>query len=199
MDISNQVRDAIRNQDYDRAQDLIAAHPFNTEELGNFVLSAAGKNALGLLKFLLQHGAPVETGTAFSSPKDGLTPLLLATWEGHLEAVEILLQNGATVDASQDHQTSLNWAAQRNHLEIAKLLLRHGADVNAQDKPERNSASILHTAVFQGHEDFVQLLVEEGADLSLKNALGMTPLEQVIAQKKDRIRTILESVQGKEA
>ena len=54
----------------------------------------------------------------------------------HLEAVKLLLENGADVNAKEEGEdlTALHLASYEGHLEIVKLLLENGANVNAQDK-----------------------------------------------------------------
>ncbi len=62
------------------------------------------------------------------------TPLHYAVHEGHKEVVELLIANGAVVNA-KDHEewTPLHFAAIKGLEEIAELLIANGADVNAKD------------------------------------------------------------------
>ena len=60
----------------------------------------------------------------------GVTPLHLAAKYGHKEIVEILIANGADINAKDDDgETPLHKAAWERHEEIAKFLISHGADV----------------------------------------------------------------------
>ena len=69
--------------------------------------------------------------------KDGSTPLHCAVWKGQVEAVALLLDSGADVNAhnQNDHYgtTPLHAAAHANQTKIAQLLVEHGADLKAQD------------------------------------------------------------------
>ncbi len=55
----------------------------------------------------------------------GWTALMAASFNGHLEVVEILLKYGADVDAHDDvnNYTALTYAASQSHLEVLKLIL----------------------------------------------------------------------------
>ena len=59
----------------------------------------------------------------------GFTPLMMAAYYGHPEAVEVLADGGAQLDL-QDvaGRTALWYAAYSNHLAIVKLLVGRGAD-----------------------------------------------------------------------
>ena len=61
---------------------------------------------------------------------------IYASKEGHVEIVEMLLNNGADVNAQDSvRRTALFWASLRGHAEIVAMLLAAGAgdDMNAQD------------------------------------------------------------------
>jgi len=66
---------------------------------------------------------------------DGRTRLMLAAFDGNLEAVRLLLLQGADVNArDKDGDTALMFAAFRGHAAIVSLLLAHGANVYARAK-----------------------------------------------------------------
>jgi len=74
--------------------------------------------------------------------KGGLTPLLFAVRNGHLEAARLLAEHGADVnDVAPDGTSALNMAVVNAYFELAGMLLDHGANPNAADP--RGSA--LHT------------------------------------------------------
>jgi ankyrin repeat protein len=55
---------------------------------------------------------------------------------GNTEAVELLLQHGARVDAREraDDQTALMWAVTQRHPEVVRVLADHRADLHARSK-----------------------------------------------------------------
>ena len=82
-----------------------------------------------MLKVLLEAGANAD-----SPNPDGQTALLAVARTGNVEAAQLLLHHGATVDAREKWggQTALMWASARRHPEMMRLLISKGADVNAR-------------------------------------------------------------------
>ena len=94
----------------------------------------------------------------------GITPLHNAAEAGHVEAVGLLLNAGADVDAASDLGfTSLHIAASGGHLEIAKLLISKGVKVSAHSK---EGSEPLHFAVESQSEEMILLLLDHGADVN---------------------------------
>ena len=65
----------------------------------------------------------------------GTTPLVWAARKGHGDIVDLLLQEGASVDnAGMYSWTALIVAAKAGYTEVVEALLRHHPNVNAGDK-----------------------------------------------------------------
>jgi len=75
--------------------------------------------------------------------------------------------------------TPLVLATYLNQKDVTELLLANGADINAQDAMMGNTA--LMGVCFKGSHELAKLLVEKGADTTLKNKQGETALD--FAQK----------------
>src|SRR5712672_2741176 len=85
------------------------------------------------------------------------TSLHFATIAGHLNVVELLVQNGADVNKPDENRnTPLHLAAHHGQLDIAHLLLKSGSSINLQD---RAGSTPLHKAAENGHLDIVTLLI----------------------------------------
>ena len=93
-------------------------------------------NAVGnvaVVRYLVEHGADFEIIS-----RDGWTPLITASYNGHTATVRYLLEQGADRDKANYHgKNSLHLAAFYGHLEITKLLMLYGADLNARTKEGR--------------------------------------------------------------
>src|SRR3989344_1880983 len=89
----------------------------------------------------------------------GITPLYLASDNGHNKCVELLLKNGATHEKNNNGNTPLHWASRNGHDKCVELLLKYGATNeknNIGDRP-------LHLASRNRHDKCVELLLKYGA------------------------------------
>jgi ankyrin repeat protein len=114
------------------------------------------------------------------------TALCASAGTGHLEVADFLLAHGAHVEnADCDGFTALHYCARPNYHggpdkesvgrrnEIARHLLEHNASVNARI---RHGDTPLLLAVAEDNVALVKLLLEHGADPSLADSDGVTPL-----------------------
>jgi ankyrin repeat protein len=70
--------------------------------------------------------------------------------------------------AQQVLDIALAWAVLNGHYEIATFLLERGANINT-DWATHEPASILHEAAIQGNQEAVRFLIDQGADLTMKD------------------------------
>ena len=66
---------------------------------------------------LLEQGADIH-----KARNSGSTPLFIASQNGHVEVVRMLVEQGADIHLSWRGQTPLQTARQWSHTEIARLL-----------------------------------------------------------------------------
>ncbi|MDA8085716.1 MAG: ankyrin repeat domain-containing protein, partial [Nitrospiraceae bacterium] len=98
-----------------------------------------------------------------------------AGWEGYLKSVEVLIKQGADVNAKNNNgYTPLHRAAEFGHKDVAQTLIAHGADVNAKDN---NGDTPLHEAAEGGQADIVKLLIAHGADINARDNAGRIPMQ----------------------
>lgn len=112
-------------------------------------LLAARTADVTLMRLLVEHGADARTPT-----RDGTTPLMVAAGTGFYE--------GVTYAATDDEV-----------IEAVRLALDLGNYVNAANDAGETA---LHGAAVRGVNPLVQFLVDRGAKLDAKDALGRTPL-----------------------
>jgi cytohesin len=130
--------------------------------------------------------AELDKGANVNAKMWRRTPLHSATAGGHTEIAELLIDNGADVNANEDYGwTPLHNAASEGHMEVAELLIAKGADVNAKNNYGDNP---LHGAAEQGHKEIVELLIAEGADVNAKSEGGSTPLDLAYGTTADLLR-----------
>jgi ankyrin repeat protein len=123
-----------------------------------------------LMQQLLQHGAAVN-----GRDESGRTALIDAASRGQAEAVRMLLDAGADVEAKTkiEKKTALLLAADQGHVKIVQMLIGNRSNVNARDG---NGKTALIIAAARGHTDIVQLLLEKGADVIAKDQFENTAL-----------------------
>ncbi len=106
----------------------------------------------------------------------GDTPVADAARRGDVEAVRVLLQQGADVNGAHgDGMTALHWAAERGDREMADMLQHAGATVHAVTRIGQYTP--LHVASTAGHAPLIELLIAAGADVAAgTDPSGVTPL-----------------------
>ena len=100
--------------------------------------------------------------------QNGNTPLMVAAWIPNVAAAKILVDKGAHIDGTG--WTALHYAAASGSMEIASLLLQRGAKVDAL-APNRTTPLMM--AARGGHAKMARLLLDNGADATLRNEWGM--------------------------
>lgn len=137
-----------------------------------------------------------------NGPANGTTPLILAVENGHFELAAKLLELGADPNEKRTGFTplhALTWvrkpirgdgdpppigSGKLSSLQFVKVLAEHGADVNARhgkqnsgnQRLNKTDATPFLLAAETGDIPYLKLLLELGADPTLKNADNATPL-----------------------
>jgi len=116
-----------------------------------------------------------ELGSAFERDEISNTALIWAADRGHLHVVERLLQSSPTPAelnaVSFNGNSAVHRAARWGFDEVLRRLLRAGAAANALNAKQQTP---LHFAAFYRHRGCVAVLLEAGANTTLKDRKGRT-------------------------
>ncbi|PAA46589.1 hypothetical protein BOX15_Mlig028949g3 [Macrostomum lignano] len=108
------------------------------------------------------------------SKRDGLSPILAASSNGHLDVVRCLVKNGANInDLNLDGQTPLILAAKNGHQPLLRLLVNYGAKLDIQDAKGRTA--LMH-ALAEGRLELARCLLGAGASQVPVDRDGKTAL-----------------------
>jgi ankyrin repeat protein len=112
-----------------------------------------------------------KTNIEWRSTKDE-SALMMAALKGQTELARKLVDKGA--DVNKPGWAPLHYAATRGHLQIMDLLLENHAYIVAESP---NKSTPLMMAAFYGTPEAVRLLLEAGADPTLRNELGLSAID----------------------
>ena len=100
------------------------------------------------------------------------SPLMMACLRGELQFAKELIARGA--DVNKPGWTPLHYAATKGHLDVMELLFANNAYIDAESP---NGTTPLMMAAQYGSTAAVKRLLDEGADPTLKNQLGLSAVD----------------------
>ena len=135
-----------------------------------------------------------------TNPQEVLDEALVwACKSGRVLVLDRLIKAGANLNADPYRGTPLIWASVCNRTETVAWLLEHGANINQKATfggiTHGQGITALHLAAQYGHLAVVKLLVDRGADRSIKDDLYQsTPMGAANYFKQTEVRDYLHSL-----
>jgi ankyrin repeat protein len=129
-----------------------------------------GRN-LPMARFLLENGSTPEYC------------LWSAAFHDDVEAIDLLVRHGATVDPVTEDETPFLGAIKWSRFVGAERMLHHGANVNFQNS---KGLTALHLLLKKNSDRrYIELLLRHGADPTIKSRAGQSPLD-LVARRRDK-------------
>jgi peptidoglycan/LPS O-acetylase OafA/YrhL len=159
---------------------------------GYFTMLVYRRRGLGSLlrQRLARIAVPLLLALATIGPIDGLLqrlairsarpePAIAEMFAGDADAVRRRFAAGGDVEGRDQlfHRRMLSWAACSNQAAVVEAVIEAGADVNAQGGL---GDTTLHEAMSYGRDRAVAVLLERGADPTIVNRSGRTPLAMTL-------------------
>ena len=204
---STALREAAMHRDHNAVRALVehganvnACGPGETPPLAR----VANRGNAELVRLMLQRGAdPNRPGLG------GETPLLQAIFHPpNPDIARLLLEAGADPNQpNEDGQLPLNWAVRNGYYKVAQVVLEYGADPNhlsGPREPPMPGGGMMGYGRTALHEcpaspEFVKLLLDHGADPSLRDADGKTPLDRARESGSPSAREVVELLEAASA
>lgn len=140
--------------------------------LGSALFVASQEGHKDIVEFLLARGANPNDKRLES----GDSPLHEAAYNGHVDALALLIKYGGHVDnVTASGWSPLMCASEGGHLKVVELLIKHKADIHIK---EEDDTTALWLASQGGHVKIMELLLSKGAAQDNALSTDRRPIHQ---------------------
>ncbi|PNP57408.1 hypothetical protein THARTR1_02405 [Trichoderma harzianum] len=178
--------------------DIAHGYMFATEhekwEPQSLLYHCAYHGSTSMAKLLLQNGAAVDVNL-----KAGYfgNALQVASFYGHMEMMQLLLDHGAEVNAQGGHYgTALNAACARSlspdAIPTVQLLLEHGADVNIGGGEFGSALQTVCARSISEAGTLALILLDHGADVNARGGKYGTALQAACFRSDGLVQLLLD-------
>jgi uncharacterized protein len=159
----------------------ISANARDADGTPALVIAAREKSWNTLRALAELRGTDVEAADSLGS-----NALMFAALHGELPMIRFLVSRDAVIN--REGWTALHFAAANGHVEVIRYLLEQHAYIDAESP---NRTTPLMMAARQGKPAAAMLLLEEGADPTIRNEAGFTASDYArMAGDQDLSRTL---------
>jgi ankyrin repeat protein len=144
------------------------------------LMFASAEGHVRVVRCLLDKGAAINDCSHDPLHGGGVmarTPLWVACCRGRTPVVRLLLEGGGDPTIAGDGgSTPLILASDNGHLEVVRMLLSHPSAKGTIDHRDRGGETALWSACHMGRGAVVRALLESGADPTIADDKGTTPM-----------------------
>ena len=134
--------------------------------------------------------APISAPQCRENARDKAWTFRNAVLNDNVEEVDRMLKEGYDVNHEfEDGNRALHLAAREGKTDIVRKLIARNADINAVNIMNRMTP--LHYAVDAGQKSMVEILLDNGADISARDSASRTALGLAISRKHDETAILL--------
>ncbi|MBN1766117.1 MAG: ankyrin repeat domain-containing protein [Sedimentisphaerales bacterium] len=179
---------AIKNYKFDFAGALIKAGAdihFQNKRGNTILHEAACDDEIEKIKKLIELGADIEVKN-----KNGVTPLMAAARCGEDDTMIYLLQQGADPGAvDNDGNNALHDTVSKEYTsETIRILIEYGIDINQRNNQgETPLFRVFDSGFYEDCRKNAQILLREGADMTIPNDDGDTILHLAVRERSPEI------------
>lgn len=205
----NLLLQAVEDNDIAEVKELLADpgvsyHDLNPKCPGAIckpIFYATRNGSLEIVELLINAGADINS----PSGKSGDTPLIIASYLHNYKLARLLIQKGADVNKANHFGATPFWGACfMGDYELVKLFIER-AEIdfpgrypdlfrnNGENKQLVEKITPLMAASKAGNMEIVNLLVNKGADIRLKDSLGRSALNYATEFKNYKIKNFLQN------
>ena len=117
---------------------------------------------------------------------EGLTALHYASYKGNIPLLQLLMKNGASVDAVTNlGKNVIHMAAEGNQPSMMIYLI--SKEYQSSQSVDENGSTPLHWACYAGAEEAVNFLLNLGANINAQDKEKLTPLHLAVLGGRDKI------------
>ncbi|KAK6273140.1 PREDICTED: potassium channel AKT1 [Theobroma cacao] len=145
---------------------------------------AASNGSEHCIVLLLEYGADPNIRDS-----EGNVPLWEAIMGKHESVIKLLVDNGATLSSGDVGQFACS-AVEQNRLDSLKDIVKYGGDVS---QARSNGTAPIHAAICEGNIEMVRFLLEQGADIDVKDSDGWTARALADHQGHEEILALLQN------
>ncbi len=135
----------------------------------HIIFNVVASEQIDLLEFLIQNEADINI-----QDRRNNTPLHIALQNDNIDIAKILIENDADVSIENyDNISPFCLMLEKKYLDLVKLSILNGTDANLKCQGE----PIILDAIVSGQIDFLEFIIQNGADINVKDEYGFMPLD----------------------